>query len=122
MILLVDENVSRHVAERLAADGHTMLRGQDVAPGEPDEVVLARALALGAVVITEDTDFGDLVMRLGHASAGVILLRLSGMARDLRPDHIAWAIRANASSIPNSFTVISPTDVRSRDVRSPPLP
>jgi predicted nuclease of predicted toxin-antitoxin system len=117
VILLVDENVSRRVAERRAADGHTVLCGQDVAPGEPDEEVPARALALGAMVITQDTDFGELVTRLGHASAGVILLCLSGMARDLRPDHIAAAVRANAASIPGAFTVISPTAVRSR-----PLP
>jgi predicted nuclease of predicted toxin-antitoxin system len=117
MILLVDENVSRHVAERLAQDGHTVLRGQDVASGAPDDEVLARALALGAVVITEDTDFGDLVVRFGHASAGVVLLRLSGMTRDQQPDHIAAAIRAHAATIAGAFTVISPNGVRSR-----PLP
>ena len=117
MIFFIDENISRRIAERLVRDGHTIVHGQDVALGKPDTDVLALAQSLGAIVVTEDTDFGDLVMRLHLPSAGVILLRLSGMARAIQPDFIAQAIAANAPALLNSFTVISPSSVRSR-----PLP
>lgn len=117
MKLFIDENVSRRIAERLARGGHTVVHGQDVALGKPDTDVLALAHALGAIVVTEDTDFGDLVMRQGLPSAGVILLRLSGMTRAAQPDFIAQAIAASAPILPSSFTVMTPSSVRSR-----PLP
>ena len=36
MRLLLDENISRYVCERLIFDGHDVVRGQDVAAGKPD--------------------------------------------------------------------------------------
>jgi|SRR6516165_5239571 predicted nuclease of predicted toxin-antitoxin system len=117
MNLLVDENISRPIAARLLADGHILVLACNVAPGQPDRDVLALALSLNAIVLTEDTDFGDLAMRQHLPSTGVILLRLAGMARNLQPDHVAHMLAAHASSIPGAFTVITPGAVRIR-----PLP
>jgi len=89
----------------------------DVARGRPDSEVLSIALALGAIVLTEDAYFGELVFRQGLPSAGVILLRLSGMARSLQPDYVAQVLAAHASSLPGAFSVITPSAVRIR-----PLP
>jgi predicted nuclease of predicted toxin-antitoxin system len=97
--LFIDENVSRRIAGRLARDGHTVVHDQDVALGKPDTDVLALAYSLGAIVVPEDTDFGDLVMRLHLPSAGVILLRLSRMTRAAQPDFIARAIVVNAPAL-----------------------
>jgi predicted nuclease of predicted toxin-antitoxin system len=115
--LLADENVSHRIVERLRTDGHTIILAQDVAAGREDTDVLSVAQSLAAVVLTEDTDFGDLIWRQHQPSAGVILLRLSGMARAAQPEYVATAITAHASGIPGSFTVIAPTVVRIR-----PLP
>jgi predicted nuclease of predicted toxin-antitoxin system len=114
--LLIDENVSRHITERLILDGHDVLRGQDVSPGQPDTEMLVRALALNAVIVTEVSVFGDLVMREGRKSAGIVLLRLSGMARDKQPDYVAEILRTETSAIPGSFTVITPTSARHRNL------
>jgi predicted nuclease of predicted toxin-antitoxin system len=43
-----------------------------------DEDVLALAFASGAVLLTEDTDFGELAVRLGRQHFGILLLRLPG--------------------------------------------
>ena len=117
MNFLVDENVSRRIAERLQRDGHTVVLGQQIAQGKPDHEVLALAPGLNAIILTEDNDFGDLVMRQRLPSAGVILLRLSGMERLALPDYVAQVIAANAMIIPGHFTVITPSGVRIR-----PLP
>lgn len=114
MNFLIDENVSRRIAERLAQDGHTIVRVQDVALGQPDTDVLALAQSLGAIVLTEDTDFGDLVMRLHQPAVGVILLRLSGMARAVQPDYVAHSIAAHAPELSKSFTVVTASTVRVR--------
>lgn len=117
MKLLIDENISQRICERLLLDGHSLVMARDLAGGRPDTEILAIALPLGAIVLTEDSDFGDLTFRLGLPSAGIILLRLSGMARALQPDYVAQMLAAHASAIPNRFTVITPTAVRTR-----PLP
>jgi predicted nuclease of predicted toxin-antitoxin system len=114
MRLLLDENISRHIGERLRRDGHTTVLCRDVAAGKPDTEVLAYAQASSLIVVTEDTDFGDLVMRQRLPSAGVILLRLSGMERARQPDYVAQVISREVQAIPGSFTVISPTSVRIR--------
>jgi predicted nuclease of predicted toxin-antitoxin system len=117
MHFLVDENVSRRIAERLQHDGHTIVLGQQIAQGKPDQKVLALAQGLNAIILTEDSDFGDLIMRQHLPSAGVILLRLSGMERLAQPDYVAQTIDAHSNTIPAHFTVITPSGVRMR-----PLP
>jgi predicted nuclease of predicted toxin-antitoxin system len=117
MKLLIDENVSHRIVERLRLDGHAIILAEDVAKSRQDADLLALAQSLGAVVLTEDTDFGELVMHQRLPSAGVILLRLSGIARAAQPEHIAQALAAHAAAIPGSFTVIGPSGVRIR-----PLP
>ncbi len=52
---------------------------QEVAPGLSDEEILELAGRLQRVLITYDTDFGDLIFNRGQpARAGVILLRVTG--------------------------------------------
>lgn len=52
---------------------------QELAPGLSDEDILALAGRRQRVLITYDTDFGDLIFNRGvPARAGVILLRITG--------------------------------------------
>jgi predicted nuclease of predicted toxin-antitoxin system len=115
--LLIDENIGRPIVDRLRQDGHVLTLAADQVPGRPDTDVLALAQALGAIVLTEDTDFGDLVMRQHLPSAGVILLRLSGMPRAQQPNYVARMLATLSATMPQAFTVVSPTAVRTR-----PLP
>jgi predicted nuclease of predicted toxin-antitoxin system len=102
--------------DRLRQDGHDLTLAQDVAFGRPDRELLALALQLGAIILTEDTDFGELVMRERLPSAGVVLLRLSGVARALQPDYIAQTLATHATAVDGSFTVVTPTNVRIRSL------
>ncbi|HEX6818376.1 MAG TPA: DUF5615 family PIN-like protein [Ktedonobacterales bacterium] len=116
MKLYLDENVSRRIGEFLETEGHIVIYGQDVAHGASDTAVLALARSEGAVVITEDNDFGDLVMRQRVPSAGIVLLRLSGMARTLQPAYVAQMLVAHTDAIHGAFTVITRTLVRTRQL------
>jgi len=108
--LLVDENISHRIVERLQRDGHTLVLVRDVAFGYQDRDILELARQRSWVILTEDTDFGELVMQ--HH-----LLRLSGIARTAQPDFTAQAIATHSAALPGAFSVISPTGVRIR-----PLP
>jgi predicted nuclease of predicted toxin-antitoxin system len=114
MKLFLDENISLAITERLRQDGHELTLAREVTRSQPDRDLLAMALALGAIVVTEDNDFGELVVRDHLPSAGVVLLRLSGMARALQPEYIAQTIAGHAASLPGAFTVITPSSVRVR--------
>jgi predicted nuclease of predicted toxin-antitoxin system len=115
--LLVDENISHRIVERLQRDGHTLVLVRDVAFGYQDRDILELARQRSWVILTEDTDFGELVMQHHLPSAGVILLRLSGIARTAQPDFTAQAIATHSAALPGAFSAISPTGVRIR-----PLP
>ena len=111
---MIDENIAGSVINRLRQAGHTLILAQDVVLGLQDEDVLAYAFQANAVVLTEDTDFGDLVMRQRLPSPGVILLRLMGMPRPQQPEYIAATIATHENTLPHMFTVMTRQSMRSR--------
>ncbi len=62
MRFLADENVSRYVVEQLRAAGFDVAAIGLTNPGASDTDVLATARREGRVLITEDRDFGELVI------------------------------------------------------------
>jgi len=59
----------------LRTAGHDVAAIAEDLPGTTDDPVLDRAVRERRVLITEDTDFGELVYACFHESRGVILLR-----------------------------------------------
>jgi len=77
---LADENLDVPLVDALIRDGHDVERVTAVSPERTDLQVLSRAIADDRTLITQDTDFGDLVFREGQpADSGVILLRARGL-------------------------------------------
>lgn len=114
MNLLADESVDRPIVERLRADGHLVDYVAELAPSVSDDVVLDRANSDGALLLTADKDFGELVFRLKRVTSGVILVRLSGLSPSLKPSIVAEAIRIRGAEMTHAFSVISPGTVRIR--------
>ena len=74
MNLVADENIDRGIIERLRRDGHLVDWIAELSPSVSDEEVLRLAVEGGAVLVTEDKDFGELVYRCGLAHSGVLLV------------------------------------------------
>ncbi len=76
MRFLLDENLSPHIAGFLGAAGHETVhvRGLGLA-GSSDSVILKRASDDGRVLISADTDFGQLLAHSGASEPSVIMLR-----------------------------------------------
>jgi predicted nuclease of predicted toxin-antitoxin system len=73
---LVDECLTRDVAERLTAAGHDAVHVGDLGLlGATDLEVMASAVESRRVVISADTDFGELLAKGGRRLPSVILLR-----------------------------------------------
>lgn len=114
MNLLADESVDHPIVDRLRADGHVVVAVAEMAPGIDDDMVLDRANDIGAVLVTADRDFGELVFRQGLVARGVILLRLAGMSPQAKAAVVAAAVTEHARELDGSFTVLSPGHVRIR--------
>jgi predicted nuclease of predicted toxin-antitoxin system len=119
MTLLCDEGVQRPVVEQLRIEGHDVLYVAELEPGVEDEVVLTRAAELHAPLVTTDKDFGELVFRQGKVSAGVVLLRLSGLSNEAKARIVAAAVREHSTELIGAFTVLSPGRVRIRPALLP---
>jgi len=74
--LLVDESISPRVAALLTDAGHDAQHLKELGLlGAPDEVVMAASLDAGRVLVSADTDFGDLLALGRHVGPSVVILR-----------------------------------------------
>jgi predicted nuclease of predicted toxin-antitoxin system len=88
-------------------------------PGIGDDVVLERANADGALLLTHDKDFGELVFRQRLVHLGVVLVRLAGLSATMKASVVSSAIAQHGGEMPNSFSVISPGRIRIRKLKEP---
>jgi predicted nuclease of predicted toxin-antitoxin system len=117
MRFLADENVSRLVIERLRAGGFEVISVGETQSGAPDKIVLETADAEGCILITEDRDFGELVIRQRHLLRGMILLELDHLSNAAEADAVAEVVSAHEDKLLGNLVVIEPGRIRVR-----PLP
>ena len=114
MNFVADESVDRQIVDVLRQDGHTVLYIAESGPGVSDDEVLSLANRQGALLITGDKDFGELLFRQGRVSSGVILIRLAGLSQSAKGNTVSQAIRDHTPELFQAFTVIMPGIVRIR--------
>ena len=76
MKFLVDESTGKKLAKLLATKYDALFVG-DILKSAKDEDILKFAERDERILITDDKDFGRLVLMLGKPSSGVIFLRTS---------------------------------------------
>lgn len=114
MMLVADESVDFPIVARLRREGHEVAYVAEMTPGASDDLVLSEANQRGAMLVTADKDFGELVYRLGQAHAGVVLLRLDGLSAQVKCERTADAFRNHGPQMNNAFSVVSPAQLRIR--------
>jgi predicted nuclease of predicted toxin-antitoxin system len=114
MQFVADENVSRRVIDRLRADGFDVISIAGPLSGISDAEVLRVADAAGRVLITEDQDFGELVVRQRLGVRGVILLELDRLSNAAEADRVAAVISAHTDQLDGNLIVIEPARIRVR--------
>lgn len=121
MKFLLDQNVSPALVGLLADADHLAEHVRDLGMREaPDDVVLAAARDADAVLISSDTDFGELLARSNANEPSVILLRRQ---EGRRASEIASLIVANLQAVADdlaSGAIVVLDDDRVR-IRSLPL-
>lgn len=75
MNFLADEGVDRLIVERLRLERVSVWYVAEMQPSIADDLVLAIANQQGALLLTADKDFGELVFRQQRLAIGVVLIR-----------------------------------------------
>ena len=74
MRFLIDRCAGRRLAESLRRGGHDVLEARTLGPDPGDRALLELAESLGRVVVTIDTDFGELIYLHDVPHAGLVRL------------------------------------------------
>lgn len=114
MKILVDENISRLLVERLRREGHQVQYILEIAKGSKDPTVLELANRQGALLLTDDKDFGELVIHQHLQASGVLLVRLATLSPSQEVEVVVQVIREYDDKLLQAFTVIMPQGVRIR--------
>jgi predicted nuclease of predicted toxin-antitoxin system len=117
--LVADENVDAGIVSALRDAGHAVTYVRELDPGIDDQQVLRLAECQGALLLTSDKDFGELVFRQRLLHSGVILFRLAGLPSETKAKILVSALGTHARELPAAFTVIGPRSLRIRPGREP---
>ena len=112
--ILLDEGANRQLIPGLRAQGlDVTVVSFDYPAGIDDRRILEIAHRENRIVITNDTDFGDLVVCQGLPHAGVILLRLRSISFPLLQARLAYVFTAFAHQL-DRFLTVTEDDIRIR--------
>ena len=114
MKFLADENIEGEIVFALRECGYSVADVREISPGIDDLGVLRLATELGAILLTSDKDFGDLVYRNRSVSSGIILLRLGKLSAREKIEILLEILVERETEMKDSFTVITSAGVRIR--------
>lgn len=118
MKVLADENIGLEVVAFLRSRGTDIASITEISPGISDATVLAKAVEEDRILITSDTDFGELVYHSRQLHTGVILLRLDDERNANKIRVLKDLLDKYSDELAGSFTVVTETNVRIRKAAS----
>lgn len=116
MRLLVDECFPKRLVIVLRTSGHDVVWASEVCRSAPDDEVLVLATADDRIVVTEDRDYGTLVLRDGHKTIGIIIVHSSEFTGGILHcmDLVCSRISELGDRLLGQLTTIEPNRVRQR--------
>jgi predicted nuclease of predicted toxin-antitoxin system len=116
MRFLADQGISPVIVAALNAAGHDCIHVRDLRmSAASDEAIVAMAIADARVVVTEDADFGAIVVRSGQKSPSIVYFRDHTGRASVRIRLLAACLPAIAADLrAGAVVVIEDTQVRVR--------
>jgi len=111
---LADENIDRHIVERLRSEGFDVRYIAETDAGISDDEVLDLANSEESLLLTADKDFGELVFRLKKITVGVVLIRLAGLTPERKARIVVEIIKKHGTELLNAFSVVTIGAIRIR--------
>lgn len=115
---LVDADMPRAALEALLARGYDAQDVRDIGlGGATDEAIIAHALTHGLVVVTRDTDFGEVLRYPNHPGAIILRLPSTTRASDVAAHLGAFLDTVKGGAIVGAITIVEPGRYRRRPLR-----
>lgn len=109
---VIDESVDATISFALEQNKFLVFAVSKNAPAIKDDEVLAIAYQSKALLITEDKDFGELVIRFNKPNHGILLIRLSGISSEEKSRIVLNAIKGHLAEMKNTFSVLDKNKLR----------
>ncbi|MCI0357132.1 MAG: DUF5615 family PIN-like protein [Planctomycetaceae bacterium] len=119
MNFVADECCDALLVAGLRGDGHDVLYVAEHSPGSDDDAVLQLAASQQRILLTEDKDFGELVVRLKLPAYAIVLLRIHSADTSAKLRRLRELISQDGSRLPGSLVVIDETKARFRSLTGP---
>jgi len=97
--LLLDENVSPAIGAALTDAGHDVRCAASECPGARDPEVIALAIAQERTLVTEDKDFGELVVVDGLKPPGLIRIALPNFGVGVKAQRLIEVLAADEQDV-----------------------
>jgi hypothetical protein len=81
--------------------------------------VLALAVREDRILVTEDTDFGELVVRLGKPAVGIVLFRLAGEPPAVKAERVRLLLDVQGDRVRGHHVVVGRDRLRFRVLARP---
>jgi predicted nuclease of predicted toxin-antitoxin system len=115
---LADEDVPGPILRALAEYGLDVVSVSSGKAGSVDDVVLAHACESGRVLLTQDLEFAERVIRRQLPCAGVIIIRLRGSANwQAKAERVRSALEQLGELATHAVATIDWNGVRVRDLK-----
>lgn len=116
LLLLADENFPRNSFNLLKEEGYDIKHIQVDNASISDHEVIKIAIDENRIIITFDSDFGELVFKTGYKPRGIIFFRW----REFRPSepgrYLHQLIQNQSINLDGYFTVIDENQIRQRKI------
>jgi len=109
---LADESCDFAVVRVLRAAGYDVRAVSETTHRSDDRALIKQAGDENRILLTEDKDFGWLIYVSHAKSAGVILIRFPGNARETLAQTVAQVVRDQGEQLSGTFVVIQPGHTR----------
>jgi predicted nuclease of predicted toxin-antitoxin system len=114
--VVADENCHAGIIAHLRNVGFTVLSVRESQPGISDSEVLELAASNNALLVTEDSDFGELVFSHHNPSLGVIFLRYVPQEWKETALALASVLSTRYREFFGKFSVLTKNRLRVRDI------
>ncbi len=116
MKFLANENIPYQTFLKLKSGGWDIDHISGSNAGITDVEVISHSLKESRIIITFDSDYGNLVYRNGYKPLGVIYLRFKSYTTDSLIAILQELVTNDDLALENKFTVVDQNQIRQRDI------
>ena len=113
-MIIFDENIEEHWIQLAKKAGLDYFSIRECKSGITDREVIEIAKSKKGLIVTEDKDFGELVVRLKKPHHGILLIRLAGFPSNEKATLAVNAISNHFKELKNAFSVLDHNKLRIR--------